>query len=226
MKLLDLFSCAGGAGVGYHRAGFEVTGVDIEHQPNYPYTHFIADALHFAEQYGETFDAIHASPPCQGYTALAAVHGNEWPMLIEPVRELLDALGKPYVIENVQGAPLRRDLTLCGEMFGLGVIRHRYFELGGWSMPAPEHKPHRGRVAGWRHGKYFEGPYFAVYGLGGGKGSVAQWQTAMGIDWTTDRHELAEAVPPSYTQFIGAGLMAHLERELVPTTLNTSKKGD
>jgi hypothetical protein len=77
-------------------------------------------------------------------------------------------------------------------------------------MPEPEHKPHRGRVAGWRHGEYFDGPYFAVYGLGGGKGTVAQWQTAMGIDWTTERHEIAEAIPPAYTEFIGAGLIDNL----------------
>ncbi len=101
-------------------------------------------------------------------------------------------------------------MTLCGEMFGLGVIRHRYFELGGWAGSAPAHVPHRGRVAGWRHGEFFAGPYFAVYGNGGGKGSVPQWQEAMGIDWTTDRRELAEAVPPAYTEHIGRQLVEHL----------------
>lgn len=112
--------------------------------------------------------------------------------------------------DDIPPTPRRRDLTLCGEMFGLGVIRHRYFELGGWSMSAPAHKAHRGRVAGWRHGEYFDGPYFAVYGEGGGKGTVAQWQTAMGIDWTDDRRELAEAIPPAYGEFIGNGLIEHL----------------
>lgn len=206
-RLLDLFCCAGGAGMGYYRAGFDVVGVDMALQPNYPFEFHQGDALEYLAAHGHEFDAIHASPPCQGYTALKAVHGNEWPLLIEPVRDLLEATGKPYVIENVQGAPLRRDLTLCGEMFGLGVIRHRYFELGRWSMPVPQHKPHRGRVAGWRHGKYHDGPYFAVYGNGGGKGSVQQWQTAMGIDWTRDRHELAEAIPPAYTHHIGTQLI-------------------
>src|SRR5690606_28822796 len=105
-------------------------------------------------------------------------------LLIEPVRDLLDAVDLPYVIENVQGSPVRRDMTLCGEMFNLAVIRHRYFELGGWTGRAPAHRPHRGRVAGYRHGEWFAGPYFAVYGDGGGKGTVRQWQAAMGIHWT------------------------------------------
>jgi hypothetical protein len=209
-KMLDLFCCSGGAGVGYQRAGFDVTGVDIAAQPNYPFAFQQEDALDYLRKNGRKFDAVHLSPPCQGYTALKAVHGNEWPLLIEPARELADDIGLPYVIENVQGAPLRRDLTLCGEMFGLKVIRHRYFELGYWSMPAPQHVPHRGRVAGWRHGEYFDGPYFAVYGDGGGKGTVQQWQQAMGIDWTSDRRELAEAIPPAYTELIGRSLLEQL----------------
>lgn len=230
-RLLDLFACAGGAGRGYADAGFDVFSIDLTYQPNNPFPFAQMDAL-FALEYLiaghglwfrmgnwgvyltlDDFAAIHASPPCQGYTALKAVHGNEWPLLIEPVRELLEQTGKPYVIENVQGAPIRRDMTLCGEMFGLRVLRHRYFELGGWTGSAPAHKPHRGRVAGWRHGQYYDGPYFAVYGNGGGKGTVAQWQEAMGIDWTDDRHELAEAIPPRFTRHVGAQLIAHLANE-------------
>lgn len=211
MKLLDLFCCSGGAGVGYHRAGFEVVGVDIDPQPNYPFEFHQADALEFLAEHSHEFDAVHASPPCQAsctlikgnQAATAGKHTN----LIPSTRSALSMLGVPTVIENVQGSDLRRDLTLCGEMFGLGVIRHRYFELGGWSMPKPAHVKHRGRVAGWRHGEYFDGPYFAVYGEGGGKGSVEQWQSAMGIDWTRDRRELAEAIPPAYTHHIGAQLM-------------------
>lgn len=228
-KLLDLFCCAGGAGSGYSRAGFDVYGVDIAPQPNYPFWFHQGDAVDALDTLNsggsitstlgketrtlrlDDFVAIHASPPCQGYTALKAVHGNEWPLLIDPVRELLDATGLPYIIENVQGSPIRRDLTLCGEMFGLKVIRHRYFELGNWSTTPPAHIPHRGRVAGWRHGEFFEGPYFAVYGEGGGKGSVAQWQDAMGIDWTDVRHEIAEAIPPAYTEFIGGRLIEQLK---------------
>ena len=210
MRLLDLFGCAGGAARGYAQAGFEVVSVDIE-----PHNHWGVLLVMDWEEALDTldlskFDAIHASPPCQGYTALAAVHGNEWPKLIEPVRERLDAIGLPYVIENVQGSPIRRDLVLCGEMFGLRVLRHRYFELGGWTMFQPEHVKHRGRVAGWRHGERYEGRYFAVYGEGGGKGSVAEWQDAMGIDWTDDRRELAEAIPPAYTRLIGEELRAFI----------------
>jgi DNA (cytosine-5)-methyltransferase 1 len=115
----------------------------------------------------------------------------------------------------VQGSDLCRDITLCGEMFGLGVIRHRYFELGGWTAAQPAHPRHRGRVRGWRHGTYYDGPYVAVYGDGGGKGSVAEWQTAMGIDWTASKHSLAEAIPPAYTEWIGRELLRHLGRELV-----------
>jgi hypothetical protein len=215
-RLLDLYSCAGGAAVGYHRAGFEVVGVDIDPQPRYPFEHHQADALTFLAEYGHRFDAVHASPPCQTHSALTG--GNRkrpgWTDahvdLIGPTRELLDALGKPYVIENVQGAPVRRDLTLCGEQFGLRVIRHRYFELGGWTMPTLAHVPHRGRVAGWRHGVRYDGPYLAVHGDGGGKGSVAEWQAAMGIDWTDVKRELAEAIPPAYTEHVGRGLMAAL----------------
>ena len=108
--------------MGYHRAGFDVVGVDINPQPNYPFEFHQGDALTYPL---DGFDAVHASPPCQGYTALAAVHGNEWPKLIDPIRDRLDAAGGPYAIENVQGPPPRRDLTLCGEMFDLAVIRHR-----------------------------------------------------------------------------------------------------
>lgn len=226
-RMLDLFSGAGGVAYGYWLAGFELVGVDMDPQPDYPFEHHVMDWQEALDTFDlSSFDAIHASPPCQGYTALAAVHGNTWPKLIEPVRNRLDAIGLPYIIENVQGAPVRRDLTLCGEMFGLRVIRHRYFELGGWSMPAPEHKPHRGRVAGYRHGEWFTGPYFAVYGNGGGKGSLKDWQDAMGISWMDHKHDLAEAIPPRYTAFIGDGLLKHLRVPAVSTSHNMRHEGE
>lgn len=214
-KLLDLYCCAGGAAMGYHRAGFDIVGVDIAPQPDYPFEFHQGDAIEFLKKHGHEFDAAHGSPPCQASCTLTkgTNKGREYQQLIPATRDAFEASGLPYVIENVQGADVRRDLTLCGEMFGLGVIRHRYFELGGWTMPAPEHKPHRGRVAGWRHGKFYDGPYFAVYGNGGGKGTVEQWQQAMGIDWTTDRKTLAEAIPPAYTEHIGRQLLAHLNLE-------------
>ncbi|MGA6165172.1 DNA cytosine methyltransferase [Amycolatopsis magusensis] len=221
-RLLDLFCCAGGASTGYHRAGFEVVGVDIAPQPNYPFEFHQADALDFLAAHGHEFDAIAGSPPCQASSALTA--GNRrrrgWTdnhvNLIPPVRTAFAALRQthphiPTVIENVQGSELRRDLTLCGLSFGLKVFRHRYFEIDGLTVPAPHHPSHRGhRVTGWRHGVRYDGDMFAVYGDGGGKGTVVQWQDAMGIHWTDVRREIAEAIPPAYTDWIGAALHAHI----------------
>ncbi|HRD59350.1 DNA cytosine methyltransferase [uncultured Nocardioides sp.] len=232
MKLLDLFCGAGGAAMGYHRAGFEVVGVDIEPQPDYPFEFHQLDATALRRdvlngcfhEYGPgsalpgrsdvclgRFDAVHMSPPCQASSALTkgTNRGREYQQLIPAMREWAASTGLPTVLENVQGSDLRRDLTLCGEMFGLDVIRHRYFEVSGFTATQPEHKPHRGRVRGWRHGTYYDGPYVAV-GDGGGKGSVAEWQAAMGIDWCSDRKSIAEAIPPSYTEHIGHQLAAHI----------------
>lgn len=213
MRLLDLFCCAGGAAMGYYRAGFEVVGVDIAPQADYPFAFHQGDALSYLLEHARDFDAVHASPPCQASSALTkgTNAGRDYPQLIPETREALAATGLPTVLENVQGSDLRRDLTLCGEMFGLGVIRHRYFEISGFPILQPPHVPHRGRVRGWRHGQYHDGPYLAVYGDGGGKGSVSEWQAAMGIDWTADRASIAEAIPPAYTEHIGHALMAALE---------------
>lgn len=223
--LLDLYSCAGGAGMGYHRAGFCVTGVDIEPRPTYPFHHIVGDALEVLAAIGHAYAVVHGSPPCQAGTgptlgtnrARNEASGREHCRLIAPTRAAFAELDVPTVIENVQtwaslGPELgvRPDLELCGEMFRLGVIRHRYFETTGFFAMQPPHSRHRGRVAGYRHGEWFEGPYFAVYGEGGGKGSVAEWQEAMGIDWTSDRVELAEAIPPAFTEFIGAALLEHV----------------
>jgi len=201
--------------MGYYRAGFDVVGVDIEPVEDYPFEFIQADIRDLDFDFVSSFDARHGSPPCQSSSALTkgTNKGREYPNLIPYVRDLFERVDGPSIIENVQGSDLRRDLTLCGEMFGLEVIRHRYFELHGWSMPAPEHKPHRGRVAGYRHGEWFTGPYFAVYGDGGGKGTVAEWQRAMGIDWTADRKNLAEAIPPAYTQMIGTELIFRMLME-------------
>lgn len=211
-RLLDLFCGAGGAARGYANAGWDVLGVDIDPQPDYPFPFIQGDAIEFLNRYHGSFQAGHGSPPCQSQTALTkgTNKGREYPNLIPQTRAAFEQAGLPFVIENVQGSEVRRDLVLCGEMFGLGVIRHRYFELGGWVASKPEHLKHRGRVAGWRHGQFHEGPYFAVYGDGGGKGSLGQWREAMGIDWMTTRHDLAEAIPPAYTEFIGKQLLAAL----------------
>jgi hypothetical protein len=215
-RLLDLFCGAGGAEMGYHLAGFEVIGVDINPQPDYPFEFYKADALEFLGRQGSRFDAIHASPPCQASSALTkgTNKGREYEQLIPATRAELAYLRLPSVIENVQGADVRRDLTLCGEMFGLDVIRHRYFEVDGFPIMQPEHIAHRGRVRGWRHGTYYNGPYFAVYGEGGGKGTVPEWQAAMGIDWTDDRKAIAEAIPPAFTEFLGLHLIDHLQERV------------
>jgi site-specific DNA-cytosine methylase len=225
---LDLFSCSGAASEGYERAGLRMYGVDIAPQPNYRGPFLQSDALEAlcilyrggALPFGgewltlDDFDFAHASPPCQDYTTLKSVHGNEWPRLIGPTRDMLTITGLPYVIENVAGArtELRNPIMLCGETFGLDVIRHRYFE-SNMPITAPAHIAHRGRVRGWRHGEYFDGPYFAVYGEGGGKGTVAEWQAAMGITHTDDRREIAEAIPPAFAECIGWQLASMLSME-------------
>lgn len=215
-RVLDLFTGVGGARVGYERAGFEVVGVDINAQPDYPDpSRFIqADALECTRFTLQEFDLIHASAPCQ-YGAAISKGTNKrlrhtYPNLYPPTLRMLERCGIPYVIENPDA---RADVVLCGEMFGLSVIRHRNFELGGWKAEAPAHVKHRGRVAGMRHGVWYEGPYFAVYGEGGGKGSVAQWREAMGIDWTWNRKSIAEAIPPAYTEYIGRQFLAQKEGE-------------
>lgn len=224
-RLLDLFCRAGGAAVGYHRAGFDVVGVDVEPMHDvYPFAFVQGDALEYVREHGHEFDAIHASPPCQDRIAITA--GNRkrpgWTdshvNLVPPTRAALAAVraagrAVPTVIECGAGRHLRRDVMLCGETFGLAVLRHRWFEIEGAQVPEPRHKPHRGRVAGMRHGEWFEGPYFAVYGEGGGKGTVEQWQAAMGISWTDDRKNLAEAIPPAYSEHIGAALLRALRGE-------------
>lgn len=211
LRLLDAYCCAGGATRGYQDAGWHVTGVDIDAQPNYCGDEFVqGDAVAFIREHGREFDAIHTGPPCQdGCTLTAGTNAGRfaYPQLIPATRAALESTGRPWLIENPPGrAPMRRDVMLCGEMFGLKVIRHRNFELGGWTLDQPPHLPHRGRVAGMRHGRWYTGPYFAVYGAGGGKGTVPEWQDAMGIPWTDQRRELAEAIPPAYTRLLGTAL--------------------
>jgi hypothetical protein len=217
--LLDLFCCAGGAAMGYHRAGFDVHGVDIAPRPNYPFPRHQGDALTYlaaliASGEIEQYAAVHASPPCQHGCALTVGTnasqgwGGTHVDLVAPTRELLDASGLPYVIEQPNGrAQIRKDLSLCGEMFGLGVLRHRNFELGRWTVAGPAHPKHRGRVRGYRHGKFYDGPYVAPYGSGGGKATVPEMQTAMGITWTDVREELTEAIPPAYSEWIGRAFL-------------------
>ncbi|MFI9171674.1 DNA methylase [Streptomyces lincolnensis] len=218
-RVLDLFSCSGGAGWGYHLAGFAVDGCDIADRPRYPFAYHRGDALEYLAHLIATGDIerytlVHASPPCQAGCALTVGTnasqgwGGEHEDLVAPTRALLDASGLPYVMEQPNGrAAIRKDLSLCGEMFGLGVLRHRNFELGRFGVTQPTHRRHRGYVRGWRHGVYRDGPYVAAYGDGGGKASVAEMQQAMQITWTDVPEELTEAIPPAYTRWIGTAYL-------------------
>lgn len=204
-RVLDLGCNDGGASVGYAHAGAEVVGVDLVDHPNYPF-HFIRDDMLNAERVDfEQFDLVHVSPPCQ-FSAAITLGTNQhleetYVNLYDPMVELLNReCPAPWVIENPKA---RRDVLLCGESFGLGVIRHRRFELGDWGTKQPAHEPHRGLVRGWRHGVYQDGPYIAAYGDGGGKGTAAEIQEAMGIPWTAVRENLVEMLPPAYTEWIG-----------------------
>ncbi|MFJ4790565.1 DNA methylase [Streptomyces sp. NPDC088794] len=219
-RVLDAYSCIGGGAEGYRRAfgpRVHVTGVDIQAQPDYRGDAFHqGDAIEYIHAHGHEYDFIHASPPCQGEGAPTKgtnrarnrAIGRTYPRLIAPTRAALEATGRPYVMENVAGSEVRKDIRLCGEQFGLGVIMHRYFELGGWTAVQPAHPKHRGYVRGWRHGEYREGPYVAAYGEGGGKATVDEIRTAKGIDWSTDHLRLREALPPAYTEWIGHAFLA------------------
>lgn len=212
-RLLDLFCGAGGAGMGYVRAGFEVVGVDIAPQPRYPFEFHQGDALEFVQAHGREFDVIHASPPCQGYSAcrfLPQNAGNVYALLIDAVRAELRSSGKPFVIENVSGAPLETPVILEGRMFGLKVLRKRLFECSPYLLAPP--------IAPMKKRKYvadiseFERGQYGFVGVYGQRFSVPVAREAMGIDWMT-RDELAQAIPPAYTEFIGHEILRMLKHK-------------
>lgn len=190
--------------MGYGRAGFRVIGVDINPQPNYPSEFYRGDALSVT-QWG-AFDAVHASPPCQRYSTLSALAPHvEYPDLIAPTRDMLDATGLPYVIENVMTAPLKRErsIVLCGEMFGLRTYRHRRFELSGFGVEAPAHPRHVIPTAtSRRRERWRQGWHVSITGDVG----TYLGREAMGITWMTGQ-EMCEAIPPAYTEYIGGYLM-------------------
>jgi DNA (cytosine-5)-methyltransferase 1 len=207
-RLLDLYCGAGGAARGYQRAGFHVVGVDIAPQPRYAGDEFIrADALAYVAAHGREFDAIHASPPCQAHTTLRARHkGTEYADLIPATRSALTDAARPWIIENVVGAPLREPVLLCGTMFGLKVYRHRLFECS-WFFLAPPHAPHRDAMPK-QSGRVSPRGYVTVCGGGHGPDN---WfaPVAMGIGWMT-RAELTQAIPPAYSEFVGHQLLRAL----------------
>lgn len=214
-RLLDLFCGAGGASMGYSQAGFDVVGVDIAPQPRYPFTFALGDALTFDLS---GFDAIHASPPCQFYTQMLNwnhQHKEQYPNLIAVVRERLQATGKPYIIENVEQARsyMVNPLLLCGNMFGLRVYRHRLFE-SNLLLFAHTHIKHRASAA--RPAKIpAPGEFWCPVGKFGRQDDA---QRAMGIDWMQtgvhDPKEIAQAIPPAYTAWLGAQLLEYLRREV------------
>lgn len=236
LKLLDLFCCAGGAGTGYERAGFEVYAVDVDPQPRNPHPFHQGDALGVlddlasgcgvlftrldgttVELFGEQVAARHASPPCQRFSDLAKRNGNadDWPDLVAPVRGLLEATGEPYVIENVEGAPLFEPITLCGAMFSeLRVYRHRLFE-SNLSLVAPEHPKHAELTfthdkRKQHYGQPLDLTTMRVQVTGGGNAPVwAKRQAMGGLDWMTGR-EVNEAIPPAYTEYLGRQVLAYL----------------
>lgn len=205
--LLDLCCGAGGATLGYMRAGFNVIGVDINPQPRYPGLFIHANALLADYEFLANFDVIHASPPCQAYctvNAFAKKQGKEYPDLIEPMRRLLIASGLPYIMENVPNAPLRPDICLSGTMFGLGVIRRRVFETNTGIRKADN-------MRDVREGSVLTGEYLTV--AGGGQGwtrALKHQRAAMGIGWM-NADELNESIPPAYTQWIGYQLLGILD---------------
>lgn len=211
MRLLDLYSGAGGAAYGYMLAGFDVTGVDIAPQPRYRGDRFVqADALEYVAAHGHEFDCIHASPPCQAYSTFTPHrYRNNHPDLIEPTRKVLLATGKPFVIENVNGARhlLHNPMVLCGSMFGLSFWRHRRFEIHPWRLwllPPCQHnfKP----VMITDHG----GPNAGGWGKPRKQTPIAIKRAAAEIDWMSES-ELSQAIPPAYTHWIGRHLLEALQ---------------
>ncbi|TCR24205.1 DNA cytosine methyltransferase [Streptomyces sp. BK205] len=200
-RLLDLYCCQGGAAKGYADAGFDVTGVDINPQPRYPFRFVQGDAIAFVLAHGAEFEFIHASPPCQHDSECQRIQGNAHPDLIAPTRTALAASGRPWVMENVRGAvaKLHAPVMLCGRMFRLANYRHRYFETGGgFTLRQPDHPAHlvpqakMGRPVPPGHYGQFVGNFSGV--------DLAR--RVLGVPWM-NRDGIRECIPPAYTQLIG-----------------------
>jgi len=200
-RLLDAYSCAGGAGMGYHLAGFDVTGLDKDPQPNYPFTFIQADALEALadHQFLSQFDAIHASPTCQTFARVTAWRGSrdDHPDLLTPTLALLSEVSIPWVVENVPEAGLRADYRLCGTQFGLNVRRHRDFQLGNWSayelMPSCQ---------------CYRNPSLLPFE----HKDERAFADAMGCTWM-NKTEARQALPPAYTHHIGTQLLGFLTEQ-------------
>jgi DNA (cytosine-5)-methyltransferase 1 len=208
-RLLDAFCGEGGAAKGYADAGFEVVGVDSDAKAGrrFPFEFIHGDALEYIAYHGHEFDLIHASPPCQRKSAMSNCRpglAETYPNLIRPARMILDAVGVPYVIENVEGSDVRADVLLCGTMFGLPLYRHRLFE-SNIPLAAPLGHP-RHLIPASKAGHWTPGTIMSVSGH---VSPIEVAREAMGIDWMT-RDGLAESIPPAYTYWLGAQLLAEL----------------
>lgn len=213
-RLLDLYCGAGGAAMGYARAGWEVVGVDIEPQPHYPFRFIQDDALEVRAGFVGTFDAIHASPPCQEFTVYRNARPGakpRWPNLIPQTRELLWRSGLPSVIENVPQSPLIDPIRLCGTTFGIPVRRHRLFELNGWKptyVPSCDHERFTERrfpgSSNRPNGR-------TVCNVGEYRVPLKVQKECMEVDWDVTLHELSEMVPPAMTRWLGEQLVDQIK---------------
>lgn len=216
--LVELFGGASGAGVGYARSGFYVVSNDVADMPNNPHPMIKADALWLLDTFGDWFQAnaaaVHASPPCQGYSGMSNCRpglAEKYPQLVDAVRALLDEIGRPWVIENVTGSGLAEQtdlfdtngLLLCGAMFGRALYRHRLFEAS-FPLISPDHPAHL--VPASKAGHWVPG---TVISVAGNCSPIKLAKQVMGIDWM-NRSELAESIPPYFTEYIGEQLMTHL----------------
>jgi DNA (cytosine-5)-methyltransferase 1 len=208
--------------MGYHQAGFDVCGVDLVWMDRYPFQFFQMSALALADdpEFLDQFDAIAASPPCKVHTSMKAFSSSHHVDLVPETRELLIKSGKPWVMENVPGAPLIDPVTLCGSMFGLNVRRHRLFESNiPLTQPECRHEEQEANSPGYKVRQYHSGQpveynanVVSVYGRGNGygPGETELWRSAMQMPWAS-KDGLAQAIPPAYTEFIGRQLIAHLD---------------
>jgi DNA (cytosine-5)-methyltransferase 1 len=214
-RLLDLFCCEGGAAVGYHRAGFDVVGVDIVPQPRYPFEMVVADALTLDPGFIGGFDAIHASPPCQSYSTMSNRHGSDELELIEPTRELLVGAGVPWVIENVVGARphMRSPLMIHGGHFGLRVYRPRLFESNVLLLAPPKASPPKDAAAVYGYQPRPRLLWTRKDGTELKSATLDEAREAMGMPWAS-WNGCREAIPPAYTEWIGRQLLANVGTRL------------
>ena len=211
-KLLDLYCGGGGAGRGYELAGFDVTGVDNVPQPKHRGKVILSDAIEYVLRHGHEYDFIHASPPCQAYSLASMQHrksGRVYPDLIAKTREALQKTGKPYCIENVPGAPLLNPITLCGSMFQsatggiLRTYRHRLFE-SNLPLTAPPCFHNYPQAKMGRRAKPGEFIQFV-----GHYTDAEIVREMLGLEWLS-KNEIAQCVPPQYTEFLGRQVLSYL----------------